>query len=67
MWSVGDPKIWIAKPIGYDTREYMLKCGYSEDDVKQMAAEKVVGVYDGKPLRFDKAVPSSATIPLSDV
>jgi crotonobetainyl-CoA:carnitine CoA-transferase CaiB-like acyl-CoA transferase len=67
MWSVGDPKIWIAKPIGYDTREYMLKCGYSEEDVKQMAADKVVGVYEGKSLRFDKAVASSATIPLSDV
>ncbi|MDR3439337.1 CoA transferase [Telmatospirillum sp.] len=67
LWSQGDPKIWIAKPVGYDTREYLLKYGYSEEDVKQMSEDGSVKIYDGKPLRFDKAVPTSAKIPLSEV
>jgi crotonobetainyl-CoA:carnitine CoA-transferase CaiB-like acyl-CoA transferase len=66
MWSVGDPKIWIAKPVGYDTREYMLKYGYSKDQIEQLSKDGAVKVYDGRPLKFDKAVPTSAKVPLSD-
>ena len=67
MWSVGDPKIWIAKPVGYDTRKYMLKYGYSEDEIAQMSKDGAVKLYDGRPLKFDKAEPTSAITALGDV
>jgi len=45
----------------------MLKYGYSEDQIEQMSKGGSVKVYDGKPLNFDKAEPSSARIALRDV
>jgi crotonobetainyl-CoA:carnitine CoA-transferase CaiB-like acyl-CoA transferase len=67
MWSVGDPELWIAKPTGYDTRKYMQECGYSEEQIKDMAQKGAVKVYDGPELRFDKPIKTSANIPLSAV
>ncbi len=58
--SVGDPKLWTSKPIGYDTSEYMLKYGYSADDVKRFIENGVIKVYEDKGLEFDKLSRTSA-------
>lgn len=62
--SVGDPKMWTSKPIGYDTSEYMLKYGYSEEDVKRMVETGAVKQYIGEKLSFDKLTSTSAATPL---
>lgn len=64
LWSVGDPDIWIAKPVGYDTKEYMLKYGYAEEQIQKLADEGAVKLYEGRTLKFDKAEKTSAKIPL---
>ncbi|WP_110955135.1 CaiB/BaiF CoA transferase family protein [Anaerosinus massiliensis] len=61
MKSVGDPKLWISKPIGYDTRAYLLKYGYSETEVRQFIENGAVKVYEGGELNFDKLSSTSAT------
>jgi crotonobetainyl-CoA:carnitine CoA-transferase CaiB-like acyl-CoA transferase len=59
--SVGDPNMWISKPIGYDTKAYLQKCGYSSDQIQQFVTEGAVKVYDGDILKFNKLEESSAT------
>ncbi|HWR42851.1 CaiB/BaiF CoA transferase family protein [Sporomusa sp.] len=62
--SVGDPKLWTSKPIGYDTHNYLLKYGYSEDAVQRLIENGVVKVYEDKELEFDKLSGTSASEPL---
>lgn len=62
--SVGDPELWTSKPIGYDTAKYMLKCGYSEDDVRRFVESGAIKAYEGVELEFDKLTGTSATEPL---
>ncbi len=59
--SVGDPNMWISKPIGYDTKAYLQKCGYSSEQIQQFVTEGAVKVYDGDILKFNKLEESSAT------
>lgn len=40
--SIGDPELRISKPIGYHTREYMLRYGYSEADIIRLEADGAV-------------------------
>jgi crotonobetainyl-CoA:carnitine CoA-transferase CaiB-like acyl-CoA transferase len=40
--SVGDPELRTSKPIGYNTREYLLKYGYSREDVARLEAAGAV-------------------------
>lgn len=58
--SVGDPKLWTSKPIGYDTYNYLKKYGYSEEKVNNMIQNGAVKVYKGAELKFDKLESSSA-------
>ena len=41
---------WLARPLGYHNR-YILKkmLGYSEDEIKQLEKERVVGYWDDRP------------------
>ncbi|WP_094606389.1 Cinnamoyl-CoA:phenyllactate CoA-transferase [Sporomusa silvacetica DSM 10669] len=48
--SVGDPVLRKSKPIGYHTREYLLKYGFTEGDVERMDAEGIVKCYKGPAL-----------------
>lgn len=59
--SVGDPNMWTSKPIGYDTKAYLQKCGYSSEQIQQFVTEGAVKVYDGDILKFNKLEESSAT------
>lgn len=65
LGSVGDPELWTSKPIGYDTREYLLKSGYSEEEINTMITNGAVKVYTGEELEFDKLEKTSATEPLA--
>lgn len=46
--SVGDPELRMSKPIGHDTRAYLLKYGYSEEDVARLEAEGAVKCFKGE-------------------
>ncbi len=46
--SVGDPELRKSMPIGYDTRKYMLKYGYAEDDIVRLEAEGAVKCFRGE-------------------
>lgn len=63
--SVGDPELWTSKPIGYDTREYLKKYGYSEDQINTLIENGAVKVYDGETLQFSKLEKTSAKEPLA--
>ena len=41
---------WLARPLGYHNR-YVLKklLGYTEDEIKQLEKERVVGYWDDRP------------------
>jgi hypothetical protein len=41
---------WLARPLGYHNR-YVLKqlLGYSEEEIKQLEKERVVGYWDDRP------------------
>lgn len=54
LGSVGDPKLWVNRPIGYDTREYLQKYGYSEEQIAKLIADGAVKVYEGEKLNFNK-------------
>jgi len=58
--SVGDPKLWTSKPIGYDTKKYMKQYGYSDADINRMINEGAVKAYEGEELTFDKLPDTSA-------
>jgi len=58
--SVGDPKLWTSKPIGYDTKKYMKQYGYSDADIDRMINEGTVKAYEGEELSFDKLEATSA-------
>lgn len=62
--SVGDPQLWISKPVGYDTAAYMRQYGYSEEEVKRLAETGAVKLFEGEALRFDKLTATSAKTPL---
>lgn len=46
--SIGDPELSTSKPIGYHTREYLLKYGYGEADVARLEAAGAVRCFPGK-------------------
>ena len=48
--SLGDPELRKSKPIGYQTREYMLRYGYSSGDVERLEASGAVKCYHGAPV-----------------
>ncbi len=52
--SIGDPELWLNKPVGYDTIEYMKKYGYSEEQIDKLIADGVIKAYKGKKLNFNK-------------
>jgi crotonobetainyl-CoA:carnitine CoA-transferase CaiB-like acyl-CoA transferase len=62
--SVGDPKLWTSKPVGYDTVEYMRSCGYSEAEIKDLIADGAVKAFNGENLNFDKLAATTAKTPL---
>ena len=64
LQSVGDPKLWTAKPVGYDTRKYLLEYGYSENDIQSFIEQGVVKVYEGERLTFDKLSSTAAAAEL---
>lgn len=64
LGSVGDPELWTSKPIGYDTREYLLKYGYSEKEINELIDKGAVKVYEGEKLQFKKLEKTSAKEPL---
>ncbi|MCR6546386.1 CaiB/BaiF CoA transferase family protein [Dehalobacterium formicoaceticum] len=64
MSSVGDPELWTSKPIGYDTREYLQKYGYSEEEINHLIANGAVKAYNGENLEFDKLEKTSAKEPI---
>lgn len=51
MASVGDPELRRSKPIGYHTKDYMLKYGYTPAEVERMTAENSVKCYTGEPVK----------------
>lgn len=63
--SVGDPELWTSKPIGYDTREYLKKYGYSEEQINTLIENGVVKAYEGDTLQFNKLEKTSAQMPLA--
>lgn len=63
--SVGDPELWTSKPIGYDTRAYLGKHGYSEEEIKKLIENGAVKAYDGDSLQFNKLEQTSAKEPLA--
>lgn len=65
MSSVGDPELWTAKPVGYDTCAYLRKLGYSEEAINRLMASGAVKAFNGDTLRFDKLGRSSAQEPLA--
>jgi crotonobetainyl-CoA:carnitine CoA-transferase CaiB-like acyl-CoA transferase len=67
LWSVGDPELWIAKPVGYDTKKYLQQYGYSEEQIQEMAEKKAVKLYTGPELCFDKPIKTSAKVDLRTV
>ena len=58
--SVGDPGMWISKPIGYDTRKYLQQYGYSKDEIEKFIADGAVKAYAGEMLKFHKLEGTSA-------
>jgi len=62
--SVGDPGLWVSKPIGYDTRKYLKQYGYSEESAQKIIASGAVKAYEGEELKFDKVASTSAPNPL---
>lgn len=51
MQSLGDPELRKSKPIGYHTQTYMLRYGYTQEDVQKMDAEGTVKCYHGDPVQ----------------
>lgn len=48
--SLGDPVLYRARPIGYDTRKIMKEHGYTEDQINDMIAQGDVLEYTGDPV-----------------
>ncbi|MCM0759848.1 CoA transferase [Sporomusa sphaeroides DSM 2875] len=46
--SVGDPELRTSKPIGYHTREYLLKYGYTAADIARLEAAGAVKCFQGE-------------------
>ena len=48
--SAGDPPVILSKPVGYHTKEIMMKYGYSEAEISRIEDEGGIGVYHGEPI-----------------
>jgi crotonobetainyl-CoA:carnitine CoA-transferase CaiB-like acyl-CoA transferase len=46
--SYGDPPVILSKPIGYNTREYLDRLGYSSDRIAELVKDGVVRCWQGK-------------------
>jgi len=62
--SVGDPKLWISKPIGYDSVSYLRRHGYSDGEIERLVEAGAIRKYQGPALGFDKLTATSAKEPL---
>jgi crotonobetainyl-CoA:carnitine CoA-transferase CaiB-like acyl-CoA transferase len=48
--SYGDPPIVLSKPLGYHTREYLVRFGYTAEQIRVLEAEGAVRCWAGEPI-----------------